>query len=106
VSELKILYEDNHLLVVNKPAGLLSQGDRSGEPTVVDVAAQYLKSRYSKPGNVYVGKLLGDCRRLASGKCRDLARRSDQGQSNKPLSGHFFVRVRVGHALAAFVRQR
>ena len=64
--ELEILFEDNHLLVVNKPAGLLSQGDRSGEPCLVDVATHYLKVRYAKPGNVYVG-LLHRLDRPASG---------------------------------------
>ena len=57
MSELEVLFEDNHCLVVNKPAGLLSQGDRSGNPSVVDVAAHYLKTRYAKPGNVFVGLL-------------------------------------------------
>lgn len=54
---LDVLYEDNHCLVVNKPAGLLSQGDSSGDPSLVDLAAAYLKTRYHKPGNVYVGLL-------------------------------------------------
>jgi 23S rRNA pseudouridine1911/1915/1917 synthase len=64
--ELDVLFEDNHCLVVNKPAGLLSQGDRSGAPSLVDVAATYLKTRYAKPGNVYVG-LLHRLDRPASG---------------------------------------
>jgi 23S rRNA pseudouridine1911/1915/1917 synthase len=66
VIDLEILFEDNHLLAVNKPAGLLSQGDRSGEPSLVDAATQYLKTRYAKPGNVYVG-LLHRLDRPASG---------------------------------------
>jgi 23S rRNA pseudouridine1911/1915/1917 synthase len=52
---LDILYEDNHCLAVNKPAGLPSQGDESGAETLVDRARRYLKARYDKPGNVYVG---------------------------------------------------
>jgi 23S rRNA pseudouridine1911/1915/1917 synthase len=52
---LDVLYEDNHCLVVNKPAGLLSQGDETGDPSLVSLAAEYLKERYRKPGNVYVG---------------------------------------------------
>jgi 23S rRNA pseudouridine1911/1915/1917 synthase len=52
-----VLLEDNHCLVVNKPAGLLSQGDKTSSMSLVDVVAQYLKSRYRKPGNVYVGLL-------------------------------------------------
>jgi 23S rRNA pseudouridine1911/1915/1917 synthase len=54
---LEVLYEDNHCLAVNKPAGLLSQGDASGDASLVDLAAVYLKDRYKKPGNVYVGLL-------------------------------------------------
>jgi 23S rRNA pseudouridine1911/1915/1917 synthase len=53
--DLTIIHEDNHLLVVDKPAGLLAQGDRSGEASLVDAAAAYLKRRYAKPGKVYVG---------------------------------------------------
>ena len=53
--DLPVIYEDNHLLVVDKPAGLLAQGDRSGDSTLVDAAASYLKEKYAKPGNVYVG---------------------------------------------------
>lgn len=52
---LPVIYEDNHLLVIDKPAGLLAQGDHSGDTTVVAVAAAYLKQKYAKPGNVYVG---------------------------------------------------
>jgi 23S rRNA pseudouridine1911/1915/1917 synthase len=52
---LEVLFEDNHCLAVNKPAGMLSQGDVSGEPSLVDRVADYLKARYAKPGNVYVG---------------------------------------------------
>jgi len=54
---LEVLFEDNHCLAVNKPAGLLSQGDVSGEPSLVEVATWYLKTRSDKPGNVYVGLL-------------------------------------------------
>jgi 23S rRNA pseudouridine1911/1915/1917 synthase len=54
---LEVLFEDNHCLAVNKPAGLLSQGDATGDPSLVDMATLYLKTRYKKPGNVYVGLL-------------------------------------------------
>ncbi|MFZ1257681.1 MAG: RNA pseudouridine synthase, partial [Saprospiraceae bacterium] len=50
-----ILYEDNHLLILEKPAGLLSQGDHTGDPNLVDLVKEYLKVKYQKPGNVYVG---------------------------------------------------
>lgn len=52
---LSILLEDNHCLVVNKPAGIPSQGDDSGDPSLVDLVGADLKARYNKPGNVYVG---------------------------------------------------
>lgn len=54
---LDVLLEDNHCLAVNKPAGLLSQGDASGDPSLVDRVAAYLKQTYGKPGNVFVGLL-------------------------------------------------
>ena len=52
---LKVLYEDNHCLAVDKPAGLLTMGDRTGESTLVDAAREYLREKYQKPGNVFVG---------------------------------------------------
>jgi 23S rRNA pseudouridine1911/1915/1917 synthase len=53
--KVDVLFEENHCLVVNKPAGLLSQADETGDPSVVSWAEGYLKDRYRKPGNVYVG---------------------------------------------------
>ena len=50
-----ILYEDNHLLALNKPAGTLVQGDHTGDVSLVDHAKEYLRIKYQKPGNVYVG---------------------------------------------------
>ncbi|MDY0310964.1 MAG: RNA pseudouridine synthase [Desulfobacterales bacterium] len=52
---LEILYADNHLLAVNKPAGLPCQPDASGDPTLVEAVQTYLKEKYQKPGNVFVG---------------------------------------------------
>jgi 23S rRNA pseudouridine1911/1915/1917 synthase len=54
---LDVIYEDNHCLAVNKPAGVLSQGDVSGDPSLVDLVTLYVKARYGKPGNVYLGLL-------------------------------------------------
>lgn len=51
----KILYEDNHCLALDKPAGLLTMGDHTGEPTLVETAREYLRKKYQKPGNVFVG---------------------------------------------------
>jgi 23S rRNA pseudouridine1911/1915/1917 synthase len=52
---LEILYEDNHLLAVNKPAGLATMGVAQGETSLVVLARQYIKRRYNKPGKVYLG---------------------------------------------------
>lgn len=54
-NNLSIIYEDNHLLVINKPSGLLVQGDKTGDPDLLTLAKQYLKEKYNKPGNVYLG---------------------------------------------------
>ncbi len=51
----RILYEDNHLIIVNKCVGELSQGDQSGDDTLIDTIKGYLKQTYKKPGNVYLG---------------------------------------------------
>jgi 23S rRNA pseudouridine1911/1915/1917 synthase len=52
---MEILYEDNHLLVVVKPAGLPTMGTPGGRPTLLTEAKEYVKRRYHKPGNVYLG---------------------------------------------------
>ncbi len=53
--QLEVLFEDNHCLALNKPAGMLVQGDRTGDPTLADAAGSYLRQRYGKPGRVFVG---------------------------------------------------
>ncbi|HEX5625364.1 MAG TPA: RNA pseudouridine synthase [Saprospiraceae bacterium] len=50
-----IAFEDNHILVLEKPAGLLSQADHTGDPNLVDLVKEHLKVKYQKPGNVYLG---------------------------------------------------
>ena len=52
---LAILYEDNHIIAVFKPAGVLSQGDNTGDPSIFDDVKKYLKEKYKKPGNVFLG---------------------------------------------------
>lgn len=53
--KLHVLYEDNHLLVVNKPAGIATMGTAAGTPSMVTLAKEYLKQQYQKQGNVYLG---------------------------------------------------
>lgn len=51
----RILYEDNHLIAINKLAGELSQGDKTGDVSMIDDVKDYLKRKYDKKGNVYLG---------------------------------------------------
>lgn len=53
--DLEVLYEDNHCLAVNKPARLLTMGDATGERTLLDLAKDYVKQTYGKPGAVFLG---------------------------------------------------
>ena len=52
---LEIIYEDNHLLVINKPAALPTMGVAADKPSVLSIAKQYIKEKNDKPGNVYLG---------------------------------------------------
>lgn len=55
VNEVEVLYEDNHIVVVNKHAGEIVQGDKTGDVPLSDSVKLYLKEKYRKPGNVYLG---------------------------------------------------
>ena len=74
--ELDVLYEDNHCLAVNKPAGLLSQGDRSGDPSLVEVASRYLKTRYAEAWKGVRGAAASSG---PAGVGRDDSRQDEQG---------------------------
>ncbi len=52
---MDILYLDNHLLVVRKPAGMLVQGNHTGDENLLDIGKAYLKVKFNKPGNVFLG---------------------------------------------------
>ena len=52
---VKVLYEDNHIIVAIKPCGVLSQSDGSGNPDMLTILKAYIKEKYSKPGEVYLG---------------------------------------------------
>lgn len=54
-SIMEIVYEDNHIIVVNKTASEIVQGDKTGDVPLSDMVKQYLKEKYQKPGNVFVG---------------------------------------------------
>lgn len=52
---LRVLYEDNHIIVVNKRPGDIVQGDKTGDKPLSEVVKSYIKDKYNKPGNVYLG---------------------------------------------------
>lgn len=52
---MDVLYVDNHVLVVNKPAGILAQADRTGDVDLLTMGKAYIKEQFGKPGNVFLG---------------------------------------------------
>ncbi|MCO5234127.1 MAG: RluA family pseudouridine synthase [Chitinophagales bacterium] len=55
MTSVSILYEDNHLIIVNKPAGALVQGDKTGDAPISEEVKEYIKAKYNKPGEVFLG---------------------------------------------------
>ncbi len=66
MEKLKVVYEDNHVIVVIKEAGIPSQADKSGDVDMLTMVKEYIKEKYNKPGNVYVG-LVHRLDRMTSG---------------------------------------
>ncbi|MGB2128426.1 MAG: RluA family pseudouridine synthase [Flavicella sp.] len=54
-NNIDILFEDNHIIIINKRSGDLVQGDKTGDAPLSDILKEYLKIKYNKPGNVYLG---------------------------------------------------
>ena len=52
---LKVIYEDNHIIVVEKPVNIPSQGDKTGDLDMLTMIKDYLKEKYHKPGEAYLG---------------------------------------------------
>lgn len=52
---MTVLYEDNHIIIVNKTASEIVQGDKTGDTPLSETVKQYLKEKYQKPGNVFIG---------------------------------------------------
>lgn len=55
MENLNIIYEDNHIIVVEKPVNIPSQGDKTGDIDMLTLIKQYIKEKYNKPGDVYLG---------------------------------------------------
>mgnify|MGYP002520457734 CR=1 FL=1 len=52
---MTVLYEDNHIIIVNKAPGEIVQGDKTGDEPLVETLKTWIKEKYNKPGNVYIG---------------------------------------------------
>ena len=52
---MKVVYEDNHIIIVNKCSGKIVQGDKTGDKPLSDIVKEYIKEKYNKPGNVFLG---------------------------------------------------
>jgi 23S rRNA pseudouridine1911/1915/1917 synthase len=55
IDNLQVLFEDNHLIIINKRSGDIVQGDKTGDEPLSETVKAYLKKKYNKPGNVYLG---------------------------------------------------
>lgn len=55
MQDLKIIYEDNHIIVVEKTPNIPSQSDKTEDKDMLNIVKEYLKEKYNKPGNVYLG---------------------------------------------------
>ena len=55
MQNLNVIYEDNHIIVVEKIVNIPSQGDKTGDEDMLTIIKKYLKEKYNKPGNVYLG---------------------------------------------------
>ena len=54
MENLKVIYEDNHIIVVEKKSNIASQADKTGDIDMLSLVKNYIKQKYNKPGNVYV----------------------------------------------------
>ena len=52
---MKVIYEDNHIIIVNKRSGEIVQGDKTGDTPLSDIVKDYIKEKYQKPGAVFLG---------------------------------------------------
>jgi len=96
---LEVLYEDNHIIVVNKPHNVLTQGDKTGEKDLFTQVKEYIKEKYNKPGEVYLG-LVHRLDRPAAGvvvfarTSKAAARLSQQFQNKEEIDRVYYAIVR------------
>lgn len=74
MNNLNVIYEDNHIIVVEKPVNIPSQGDKTGDIDMLTLIKEYLKEKYNKPGNVYLGLVhrLDRPVRWSNGVCKNI----------------------------------
>jgi 23S rRNA pseudouridine1911/1915/1917 synthase len=96
MEDLEILYEDNHIIVVHKPQGVPSQADSTGDEDMLSMVKKYIKDKYNKPGNVFVG-LVHRLDRPTGGvmvfakNSKSAARLSEQIQNGEMTKTYFAV---------------
>jgi 23S rRNA pseudouridine1911/1915/1917 synthase len=121
-----ILYEDNHIIAVNKPAGWLVQGDSTGDAPLSDWVKQYIKTKLNKPGDVYLGVLHRIDRPVSgivlfartSKAAERMSKAIQQNHIRKfyiaevkglpqtdPILEHFIVRNEANNTSKAFIRE-
>ena len=68
MDKINVIYEDNHIIVVEKPVNIPSQGDKTGDTDMLTLVKKYIKEKYNKPGDVYLGLVhrLGICQNFES----------------------------------------
>lgn len=109
--KVKVLYEDNHFIAAFKPSGLLSQGDQTGDPSILDHVKGYLKVKYNKPGNVF----LGACHRLdrpVSGiillgkTSKGLGRMADLFKNGKVTKKYVAISKKMASEVSGTIKQK
>lgn len=94
---LKVLYEDNHMMVVEKPPNIPSQSDKTGDLDLLSMVKQYLKDKYQKPGNVYAALIHRLDRPVGGvmvfGKTSKAAARLSEQVRNKELEKEYLAIV-------------
>jgi 23S rRNA pseudouridine1911/1915/1917 synthase len=96
----EVLYEDNHLLAVNKPAGLAAQGDNTGDIHLLDIVEKYIATKFNKPGKAFVG-LIHRLDRPVSGVV--LLARTSKGLSRMNEQFRNKSTTKVYHAISEFL---
>ena len=72
---MQVIYEDNHIIIVSKRSGEIVQGDKTGDRTLADDVKQYIKEKYAKPGNVFLGVVTGSTAPFGDLSCLPRRRR-------------------------------